>query len=132
MGGHAMIEREIALRFYEWTVHLYIGYTEAESTYLCQRLAAIGCRGKALSDAHAHFVRGGEGRGLTYSNINERNSVVAIGASDAEGSIVNTIGHELLHVVAHICDNDGIEMQSEQPCYIMGELCEKIYRSIKI
>lgn len=131
MGGHAMIKREIALKHYEWTVHLYIGYTEAESIYLCQRLAAIGCRGKALSDAHAHFVRGGEDRGLTYSNINERNSVVAIGASETEGSIVNTIGHELLHVVAHICEKESIDMFSEEPCYILGELCEKLFKELR-
>ena len=36
------------------------------------------------------------------------------------------IGHELFHVVAHVCGNDGIDMQEEEPCYIIGELCEKI------
>lgn len=37
-------------------------------------------------------------------------------------------GHELLHVVAHICEQDGIDMMSEEPCYMMGSLCEKFFK----
>ena len=67
-------------------------------------------------------------RGLTYSNLAERRSVLAIGKCDSDGSIINTIGHELLHVVAHICEQDGIDMLSEEPCYMMGSLCEKFFK----
>ena len=66
-------------------------------------------------------------RGLTYSNLAERRSVLAIGECESDGSIINTIGHELLHVVAHICEQDGIDMLSEEPCYMMGSLCEKFF-----
>lgn len=41
---------------------------------------------------------------------------------------INTTGHELLHVVAHICEQDGIDMLSEEPCYMMGSLCEKFFK----
>lgn len=66
--------------------------------------------------------------GLTYSNLSERKSVLAIGKCESDGSIINTIGHELLHVVAHICEQDGIDMLSEEPCYIMGSLCERFFK----
>lgn len=46
---------------------------------------------------------------------------------ESNGSIINTIGHELLHVVSHICEQDGIDMLSEEPCYMMGSLCEKFF-----
>lgn len=45
-----------------------------------------------------------------------------------DGSIINTIGHELLHVVSHICEQDGIDMLGEEPCYMMGSLCEKFFK----
>lgn len=67
-------------------------------------------------------------RGLTYSSLSERRSVLAIGKCESDGSIINTIGHELLHVVAHICEQDGIDMLSEEPCYMMGSLCEKFFK----
>ena len=67
---------------------------------------------------------------MTYSNVAERKSVVAVGASEA-ADVVNTIGHELLHVVAHICEKDGIDMLSEEPCYILGQLCEELFKNLK-
>jgi hypothetical protein len=45
--------------------------------------------------------------------------------------MVNTIGHELLHVTAHICEAYDIDMNSEQAYYIMGELCGKVFNSVK-
>lgn len=53
--------------------------------------------------------------------------VCFIGYQPPDGSVINTIGHELLHVVAHICEQDGIDMLSEEPCYMMGSLCEKFF-----
>lgn len=82
-------------------------------------------------EAYGHLSKDSGDRGLTYSNVRERRSVVAVGKSLDRASIMNTIGHELLHVVAHICNNDEIDMQSEEPCYIMGELCERLFNSIK-
>lgn len=122
-----MMEREIRLERYRWSVRCFIGYTEADASFLCHCLTSIGCRGEAVSDAYRHFLHGGSDSGLTYTNVSKRVSLVAVGASDNPGSEVNTIGHELLHVVAHICEEDGIDPLSEEPCYIMGELCEKIF-----
>ena len=48
-----------------------------------------------------------------------------------ESEMVNTIGHELLHVTAHICEAYDIDMSGEQACYIMGELCGKVFNSVK-
>ena len=125
-----MMRRVIQLPRYEWSIACFIWYTANDTDEICHALENIGCNDHSLESAYKHLSLSSDERGLTYSNVGKRESVVAVGASDNKGSIINTIGHELLHVVAHICDNDGIEMQSEQPCYIMGELCEKIFESI--
>lgn len=91
-------------------------------------LSDIGCNGNPLSEAYEHLTKQSADRGLTYSNLSERRSVLAIGKCESDGSIINTIGHELLHVVAHICEQDGIDMLSEEPCYMMGSLCEKFFK----
>lgn len=74
-----------------------------------------------------HLSKPSTDRGLTYSNLAERRSVLAIGSSQT-ASTINTIGHELLHVVAHICEQDNIDMFSEEPCYMMGTLCEQFFK----
>ena len=126
-----MTRREIRLERYDWRVIFYIGYTGADGVYLCQCLTEMGCRGSTLRNAYDHFLRGGECSGLTFSNVNERVSIVAIGASDEQCDVINTIGHELLHVVAHVCERNGIDMLDEEPCYMLGELCEKLFKILK-
>ena len=127
-----MTRRDICLEQYRWSVICFIGYTTDDTDEICHALKGIGCNGHSIESAYRHLSLASNERGLTYSNVGKRESVVAVGASDNKGSLVNTIGHELLHVVAHICDNDGIEMQSEQPCYIMGELCERVFKDFEL
>lgn len=126
-----MICREIRLERYGWSVMCFIGYTNDNTSVICRTLESMECKDDALNSAYEHLSKDSGDRGLTYSNVKERRSVVAIGKSQSNASIVNTIGHELFHVVAHICSTDGIEVQSEEPCYIMGELCEQLFISIK-
>lgn len=125
-----MTRRKIRVDLYGWEVMCFVGYDRDDAAEICDALEAIGCRREAVREAYHHLTLGSAERGLTYSNVAERKSVVAVGASDA-ADVVNTIGHELLHVVAHICEKDGIDMLSEEPCYILGQLCEDLFNNLK-
>lgn len=118
---------DLHLDEWRWDVVFFIAYERDNAVFLCQQLASIGCKDGALRDAYEHLSQGSDKCGLTYSNVEERKSIVAIGRSRSQASMANTIGHELFHVVAHICGKDGIDMQGEEPCYIMGTLCEEIF-----
>jgi len=123
-------KHEVRLERYDWDVTCYIGYTANDTKEICRALEDIGCGGDALSEAYGHLSKDSAERGLTYSNIREKRSVVAVGKSLDRASMVNTIGHELLHVVAHVCEADGIDMTDEEACYMMGGLCEKVFERI--
>lgn len=90
-------------------------------------LRALADKAHESAEAQEHLTKQSADRGLTYSNLAQRRSVLAIGKGNA-ASIINTIGHELLHVVAHICEQDHIDMFSEEPCYMMGSLCEQFFK----
>lgn len=126
-----MMRREIYLPKYDWSIVCFIGYQPHDADEICHALSDIGCNGNPISDAYDHLTKQSSDRGLTYSNLSERRSVLAIGECESNGSIINTIGHELLHVVAHICEQDGIDMMSEEPCYMMGRLCEQLFRVVQ-
>ena len=121
-----MTRGEITLDRYEWGVTCFIGYDEEDVDEICDALEEIGCEYDALFEARRHLAKDSDERGLTYSNVRLRQSVVAIGRSPSHASMANTIGHELFHVVAHVCGSDGIDIQSEEPCYVMGKLCEEM------
>lgn len=122
-----MTRSEITLDRYEWGVTCFIGYDEEDVDEICNALEVIGCEVDALLEARRHLAKDSENRGLTYSNVRGRESVVAVGRSGDLASGVNTIAHELLHVVQHVCEQDGISMTGEEACYIMGELCERVF-----
>ena len=126
-----MMRREIYLPKHEWSIVCFIGYHPHDADEICHALSDIGCNGNPLSEAYEHLTKESKDRGLTYSNLSERRSVLAIGECESDDSIINTIGHELLHVVSHICEQDGIDMLSEEPCYIMGSLCEQLFQVVQ-
>ena len=114
-----MIRRDIRLDKYDWDVRCFIGYDSGDAVHLCNELMTIGCGSEATSKAYRHFIGGGESRGLTYSNVKDKVSVVTIGHSEEESEIT-----------AHICEAYDIDMSGEQACYIMGELCERIFKKL--
>lgn len=97
-----MMRRVIELPKYDWSIVCFIGYQPPDADEICHALSDIGCNGNPLMEAYEHLIKESVDRGLTYSNLSERRSVLAIGKCESDGSIINTIGHELLHVVAHI------------------------------
>ena len=125
------MRREIYLPKYEWSIVCFIGYQPHDADEICHALSDIGCNGNPLSEAYEHLTKESADRGLNYSTQSERRSDLAIGECESDSSIINTIGHELLHVVAHICEQDGIDMMSEEPCYMMGRLCEQLFQVVQ-
>lgn len=92
-----MMRRVIELPKYDWSIVCFIGYQPPDADEICHALSDIGCNGNPLSEAYEHLIKESVDRGLTYSNLSERRSVLAIGKCESDGSIINTIGHELLH-----------------------------------
>ena len=126
-----MTRHEIRLEHGRWSVTCFIGYhADADTDEISRALEGIGCTGQALLEARRHLAKDSENRGLTYSNVRGRESVVAVGQSGDLTSGINTIAHELLHVVQHVCEQDGISMTGEEACYMMGELCERVFANI--
>ena len=106
-------------------------YHPDDADDICHALSDICCNGNPLSEAYEHLSLSSGDRGLTYSNLSGRRSVLAIGECKYDDSIINIIGHNLLHVVAHTCEQNGIDMMSEEPCYIMGSLCEQFFQAVQ-
>ena len=126
-----MTRHEIRLEHGRWSVTCFIGYhADADTDEISRALEGMGCTGEALLEAQRHLAKDSEDRGLTYSNVRGRESVVAVGRSGDHASGINTIAHELLHVVQHVCEQDGISMTGEEACYMMGELCERVFVNI--
>lgn len=123
-----MMSQEIYLEKYDWTVLVYYGTDPEKADEICAILEKIGCSDKAVGEAREHFLQSSENAGLTYSNTADRKSVVAINRTTSWNEFVNTVSHEMFHVVCHICCTLGIDLKGEEPCYLMGWLCQSVSR----
>ena len=101
-----MIKQKIYLEKYDWDVLVFYGMQKADVDEVCDSLVQIGCTGSAVDSAR----------------------VVSVSRTTSEYEFVNTVTHEMFHIVSHVCDSLGIDMKSEEPCYLMGWLCQAVSR----
>ena len=119
-----MTEQEIYLERYDWTVHVIYDVRSMDAMYVRRCLRDLGCKGVPLEDATNLVLKGDANKGLTYSNISKRETVVSIGWATSSGEYANSLSHEMLHVVQHISDYYLIDMYGEEACYLMGGLMQ--------
>lgn len=65
--------------------------------------------------------------GLTITDFSEKMSVVFISEATSEEEWLDTLFHELKHVVEHISAFYGVKPQSESAAYLQGELGRQLF-----
>ena len=76
-------------------------------------LRDVGCSGIPLKDACNLVLEGEANKGITYSNVDNRKTVVVIGWTSSRSEHMNSLSHEMLHVVQHISEVFMINMYGE-------------------
>lgn len=65
--------------------------------------------------------------GFTFSDLNERFSVIIISHATSAEQMYDTIQHELKHVVEHISDYYDVDPKSEASAYLQGEIARNMF-----
>lgn len=89
-----------------------------------RHLRDFGCSGIPLEDACNLVLEGEPNKGITYSNVDIRKTVVVIGWTTSKAEYMNSLSHEMLHVVQHISEQFLINMYGEEACYLLGGLVQ--------
>lgn len=121
-----MIRQDILLEKYNWKVVVCFLEKDSDIDDAMDVLSESDCVSTPLIEAYDHISQDIPNVGLTYTNVAKRSSIVIVGKSTSEAECINSITHELFHVVAHICNHLDIDMQGEEPCYLMGWLCQAV------
>lgn len=115
-----MIRQRIDIAQYGWSVEFFFDASPKYVSRILNSLSDIGCCGDALMEANDLLTSEKPNIGLTYSNIDSGRSVVVVSQTTSAEEFFNTLTHELHHLVSHICEARGIDMASEQACYLTG------------
>ena len=109
---------------YDWTVHVMYDVHSKDAMKVRRYLRDLGCSGIPLEDACNLVLEGETNKGITYSNVDIRKTVVVIGWTTSKGEYMNSLSHEMLHVVQHISEVFMVNMYGEEACYLLGGLVQ--------
>lgn len=122
-----MIIQEITLPRYDWMVRIYYAVDTYYADEILDDLIRMGCRGRSLVEASKNLWSAKLDTGLTYSNYKTHESLMVIGLARNKAQYTNSIAHEQGHLVKHIAETYGIDPNSEEVCYLQGDIAEAMY-----
>ena len=124
-----MIQQNVNIREIGWNLRIfYCPKTTSQCSIVLQRLFNAGCTGKNYRRAMALLKSGAWNTGLTYTNKENRETIIVVGCSSDIAEFVNTLTHEINHFIEHVMEALHIESGTEDEAYFTGEFFELLYR----
>ena len=93
-----------------------------------KRLFDAGCTGKNYRRAMALLNSGALNIGLTYTNKDDRETIIVIGYSSDVAEFVNTLTHEINHFIEHVMEDLHIQSLKKSVPLLSLKLFELLYR----
>ena len=90
--------------------------------FIIEELYGIGCTERDVDNAVKVLDNGKDNRGITFSNDEERESIIVIGETSCPAQFSNSFDHEKLHLAMHIARVDNIDPFGEDLAYLAGEI----------
>lgn len=124
-----MIQQNMNIREIGWSLRIfYCPKTSSQRSIVLKRLFDAGCTGKNYRRAMSLLNSGALNIGLTYTNKDERKTIIVIGCSSDIAEFVNTLTHEVNHFIEHVMEALHITTGTEDEAYFTGELFELLFR----
>jgi hypothetical protein len=125
-----MIKQEFTLDNYDWHITVFYAVHGYYVSDIMAKLHEIGISTDVAKNAFECLSENKVNTGLTY--VNNGKAVCIIGYSSSAAEYANSIQHEIMHLAIFISRAEGIELDSEEVCYIGGEIAQKMHPKTKL
>lgn len=123
-----MIRQIIVLPQYnDWEILAYYATSRYAVDEIMEQLWRIGIDSTNARRAFQNLSSGDLDTGLCYSNYSSRKSVLVVALTSNASEFMNSLTHEFAHVCVHISTALGIDKQSEEFAYMIGDVCQMAY-----
>lgn len=122
-----MISKSIYIDRYRWRLRLFVAVTRYDVDSIVNRVQAAGADGDLVLRIRNNLMRGKMDTGFTYSNRRTRESVMVIGKTSSAREEMNSIAHEIRHLVDDIASTDGLGMRGEEVAYLTGDISASVF-----
>lgn len=121
---------DVYIRRCRWWVRIYYAVTYYRTERILSDLNSIDCNEAIYRKAKLHLRRGDLDTGFTYTNKRYRRSIVVVGISSSPAQFINSLEHELRHLVDDISDACGVDTHGEEVAYLTGDLNALLFDDI--
>lgn len=122
-----MIKATITLPKYGWRVHAYIAVSSYYTDEILKGMEQLGASEKHLADAYDNLSSGQLNNGLTYTSSEKRETIWVVALTSSAREFMDSVVHEIRHLEQHIANECGINENSEEACYLCGDIAYRLF-----
>lgn len=122
-----MIRATITLPKYGWIVHAYIAVSRYYTDEILKGMEQLGANEKHLADAYKNLSSGQLNNGLTYTSSEKRETIWVVALTSSAREFMDSFVHEIRHLEQHIANECGIDENSEEACYLCGDIAYRLF-----
>lgn len=126
-----MISSKVYIDQYDWEFEIFYAVDCYWAEKIVSKMKQIGAPVKNLLAAYKNMAACKLDRGLTYSNMDDRISIVVIGLTTNQAEFMDSFSHEIRHLTNHICRASGIDTYGEESCYLTGYISKILYPDVE-
>ena len=109
-----------------WIVCFMFCFEEYDIERILSVLHEGGASDDVLDKAKRLMLKGKLNTGFTFTNDDRLIAVVVIGPASSGKEFIDTFVHEVHHLAVAIASNVGVELDSETPAYLSGDLAREM------
>lgn len=94
-------------------------------------MKTIGANESDIENLHTMILYGGLNWGVTYTNNDNKFSIIVISETTNAEQFQNTFDHEKEHLATHIAQLLNINLYSEEYQYLIGDIGLKLFKIAK-
>lgn len=117
-----MIIRDIYISKYDWFLRIYYAVTDYHTERIVRDLQRIRCPRPIVLRVYEKMAERNLDTGFTYSNTERRDTVMVVGLHSSPAEFMNSLQHELRHLVDDISKTMDIDHAGETVAYITGDI----------
>ena len=121
-----MLRQRIYIHRYHWEVVVFYESDYRDASYILRELDETSVDDDTYWKAARNLEAGLTDTGLTYSNMDEKKSVIVLSKTSSKAEFANTWFHELIHCANHIALANGLDPMGEPIAYVGGELAREM------
>lgn len=126
-----MLKQVVHIKKYDWHLEIYYHVTCYEIDTIIAKLKEHDCKEEFIKDAYDNMKDCKLNTGITYSNNKEKYSLIVISDTSEPSQFLNSLFHEIYHLISHIVEYYNINYIGEEAAYLAGTIAQLIYPKSK-